>query len=90
MVTYTERAVQAKSLVSAGERNPRNAVESPLNEQDNYDICAATLTPIFRGSSAVTCPYTGATYLPQFNGLLDPLLGIAKLGAAGSGLPAPR
>jgi coatomer protein complex subunit alpha (xenin) len=80
---------QAKAVVTAGERNPRNALEIAVNDHAEFDICAATYTPIYRGSSCVTCPFTGATYLPQFKGRLDPLLGMTELGAPGTGLPAP-
>jgi coatomer protein complex subunit alpha (xenin) len=76
-------------MVTAGERNPRNALSIPVNEHLEFDICAATYTPIYRGSPCVTCPYTGATYLPEFKGQLDPLLSMTELGAPGAGLPAP-
>ncbi len=53
-------------------------------------MCGATLTPIYKGSPSVRCPYTGAAYLPELKGKLDALLGLAEIGAAASGLPAPR
>jgi coatomer protein complex subunit alpha (xenin) len=76
-------------MVTAGDRNPRNALEIPVNNHAEFDICAATYTPIYRGSASVTCPFTGASYLPKFKGKLDPLLGMTELGAPGAGLPAP-
>jgi coatomer protein complex subunit alpha (xenin) len=82
-------ASQARQRIAAADRNPRNAVEVPYDEFTAFEICAATFTPIYRGSPSVTCPYTNATYLPEFKGQLDPLLNLTEIGAAASGLPAP-
>jgi coatomer subunit alpha len=80
----------AKQRVAAGDRNPLDVIEVPYDEFSEFEICAATFTPIHKGSQFVTCPYTGAKYLPQFNGRLDPLLHLTEIGAAAAGLPAPR
>ncbi|KLO13353.1 coatomer subunit alpha-2 [Schizopora paradoxa] len=83
-------ASQARQRIAAGDRNPRNAVEIDYDEFTEFEICAASFTPIYTGSPSVTCPYTGASYLPEFKGKLDSLLGLTEIGAAASGLPAPR
>lgn len=80
--------LQARQRIAAGDRNPRNAVEISYDEFSPFEICAATYTPIYKGSPSVHCPYTDATYLPQFKGNLDPLVQLAEIGASGSGLPA--
>ncbi|KAJ7064892.1 coatomer subunit alpha-2 [Mycena amicta] len=79
----------ARQRIAAGERNPRNAVEVTYDEFTPFEICGATFTPIYKGSSAVYCPYTNQAYLPEFKGKLDPLVQLAEIGAAASGLPAP-
>ncbi|TDL13674.1 hypothetical protein BD410DRAFT_872564 [Rickenella mellea] len=81
---------QARQRIAAGDRNPRNAIEITYDEFTEFEICAATYTPIYKGSPSVTCPYTGAAYLPEYKGTLDPLLELTEIGAAASGLPAPR
>ncbi|KAL5481033.1 hypothetical protein ACEPAI_9974 [Sanghuangporus weigelae] len=81
---------QARQRIAAGDRNPRDAVEIDYDEFTEFEICAATFTPIYKGSPSVTCPYTGASYLPEYKGKLDALLEITEIGAAASGLPAPR
>ena len=53
-------------------------------------MCGASYTPIYKGSSSVRCPYTHAAFLPEFKGTLDPLTRLTEIGAAASGLPAPR
>ncbi|KIJ32143.1 hypothetical protein M422DRAFT_266074 [Sphaerobolus stellatus SS14] len=80
----------AQRVLAAGERNPRNAIEISYDEFTDFEICGATFTPIYKGTPSVQCPYTGAQYLPEFKGKLDPLLGLTEIGAPTSGLPAPR
>ncbi|TCD66559.1 hypothetical protein EIP91_001227 [Steccherinum ochraceum] len=81
---------QARQRIAAGDRNPRNAVEIQYDEFTEFDICATSFTPIYKGSPSVRCPYTDATYLPEFKGKLDSLLHLTEIGAPSSGLPAPR
>lgn len=79
---------QAKQRIAAGDRNPRNAVEIQYDEFTPFEICAASYTPIYKGSPAVHCPYTDAAYLPDYKGMLDPLIELTEIGASASGLPA--
>ncbi|KZT25720.1 coatomer subunit alpha-2 [Neolentinus lepideus HHB14362 ss-1] len=83
-------AANARQRIAAGERNPRDAVEISYDQFTEFEICAATYTPIYKGSSSVRCPYTDAAYLPEFAGRLDPLTQLTEIGAPASGLPAPR
>ena len=82
------RRLQARQRIAAGDRNPRNAVEISYDEFTPFEICAATYTPIYKGSPSVHCPYTDAAYLPDFKGKLDPLINLTEIGASASGLPA--
>jgi coatomer protein complex subunit alpha (xenin) len=75
--------------VAAGDRNPRNAVEIAYDEFTDFEICATSFTPIYKGSPSVRCPYTDAAYLPEYKGHLDPLTELAEIGLGSSGLPAP-
>jgi coatomer protein complex subunit alpha (xenin) len=79
---------QARQRIAAGDRNPRNAVEIAYDEFSPFEICAATYTPIYKGSPSVHCPYTDAAYLPQFKGTLDALTQLTEIGGSASGLPA--
>ncbi|KZS96311.1 coatomer subunit alpha-2 [Sistotremastrum niveocremeum HHB9708] len=81
---------KARQAISAGDRNPRNAVEIDFDEFTPFDICAASYTPIYQGTPSLTCPYTGATYQLMYKGHLDPLTKLTEIGAPSSGLPAPR
>lgn len=82
--------MQARQRITAGDRNPRNAVEISYDEFTEFAICAASYVPIYKGSPSVHCPYTNASFLPEFKGRLDPLTQLTEIGATSSGLPAPR
>ena len=79
---------KARQRIAAGDRNPRNTVEISYDEFTPFEICAATYTPIYKGSQSVHCPYTDAAYLPDFKGKLDPLIHLTEIGASATGLPA--
>ncbi|KAI0064361.1 coatomer subunit alpha-2 [Artomyces pyxidatus] len=81
---------QARQRIAAGDRNPRDAVEIAYDEFTEFEICAASYTPIYKGSPAVRCPYTDAAFLPEFKGSLEPLTRLTEIGAVATGLPAPR
>jgi coatomer subunit alpha len=81
---------QARQRIAAGDRNPRDAVEISYDEFTEFEICAASYTPIYKGSPSVRCPFTDATFLPEFKGTLDPLTRLTEIGAVASGLPGPR
>ncbi|KAJ3556387.1 hypothetical protein NM688_g2052 [Phlebia brevispora] len=73
---------QARQQIAAGDRNPRNAVEISYDQFTEFEICAASYTPIYKGSPAVHCPYTDAAYLPEYKGRLDPLVRLTEIGSA--------
>lgn len=86
----TNSHLKARQRIAAGDRNPRNTVETSYDEFTEFEICAATYTPIYKGSPSVRCPYTDAAFLPELKGKLDPLMELTEIGATASGLPAPR
>ncbi|KAJ7792912.1 coatomer subunit alpha-2 [Mycena olivaceomarginata] len=79
---------QMRQRIAAGERNPRNAVEISYDEFTPFEICAASYTPIYKGTTAAYDPYLNQAYLPEFKGKLDPLVQLAEIGAGATGLPA--
>ncbi|KAI0078368.1 coatomer subunit alpha-2 [Panus rudis PR-1116 ss-1] len=81
---------QARQRIAAGDRNPRDAVEIDFDQFTEFEICAASYTPIYKGSPSVRCPYTDAAYQPRYKGKLDALVQLTEIGASSSGLPAPR
>jgi len=83
-------ASQARQRITAADRNPTNAVTITYDPASDFTICAASYTPIYQGTLSVRCPYTDASFLPEYKGKLDPLTQLTIIGAAGTGLPAPR
>lgn len=81
---------QARQRIAAGDRNPRDAVEVEYDPFTEFEICAASFEPIYKGAPSVACPYTGARYKPEYKGKLDALVGLTEIGAVASGAPAPR
>ena len=81
---------QARQRIAAGDRNPRDAVEISYDEFTDFEICAGSYTPIYKGSPLVKDPFTWACFLPDYLGKLSPLTEVTEIGAHASGLPVPR
>ncbi|KAG9045365.1 hypothetical protein FS837_006434 [Tulasnella sp. UAMH 9824] len=79
----------ARQVMNAGQ-NGRDTVEISYNEFTEFDVCAASYAPIFKGSPLVKDPFTGACFLPDYLGKLSPLTEVTEIGAHASGLPIPR
>lgn len=78
--------IQARSVLTQGDRNPRDAVEITYDQFSEFDICAASLTPIFKGSPSVQSAYTGAKYLPEYKNSICRVDEITQVGLPASGL----
>ena len=77
---------QARSVLSQGDRNPRDAHEIAYDQFTAFDVCPASLSPIYAGSPAVVSAYTGAKYLPEYKGSVCRVDEITQVGLPGSGL----
>ncbi|KAG9123809.1 hypothetical protein FRC07_013904 [Ceratobasidium sp. 392] len=81
---------KARDVIAQGDRNPRDAVEISYDEFTEFEICAISYTPIYKGSPSVRCPFTGASFLPEHKGKISPLTLVTEIGASASGLPNLR
>ncbi|KAK2808241.1 hypothetical protein FQN49_008736, partial [Arthroderma sp. PD_2] len=77
---------QAKKIKAQCERNPQDAIEIEFDQFAEFDICAASHTPIYGGSPSVLCPYTGTKYHEQYKGSVCTICQVAAIGAPASGL----
>lgn len=77
---------RAKKIKVAASRNPLDEVEIDFNYQANFEVCPATLTPIYEGQPYVQDPLTGAKYKPEAKGSICKITGISVVGNPGSGL----
>ena len=79
------------SMNSSRRDDTRGTIRTPrLGRFTEFEVCAGSFTPIYKGSPAVRCPYTDAAFRPEFKGVLDPLTELTEIGATATGLPAPR
>lgn len=78
--------VQAKKVRQACERNPSDALEIDFDQFADFDICAASLTPIYSGSPSVACPYCASRYHGKYKGTVCKICEVCQLGAPSSGL----
>lgn len=87
---YFDLSLQARRVITEGDRNPIDAHELAYDPHTNFKICAASYTPIYEGSPAVRDAHSGATFQPQYKGTLSPLSGVTEVGIQSTGLPTPR
>ncbi|GAD99417.1 coatomer subunit alpha, putative [Paecilomyces variotii No. 5] len=77
---------QAKKIKAQCERNPQDKIEIEFDQFAEFDICAASYTPIYTGSPSVSDPFTGAKYHEQYKGTVCRISEVTEIGAPASGL----
>lgn len=77
---------QAKKIKAQCERNPSDQIDIEFDQFAEFDICAASYTPIFSGSPCVADPFTGAKYHEQYKGSVCRISEVTEIGAPASGL----
>jgi len=76
----------AKKVIQASEKEPSNAHPLQYNEKNPFTICAATFTPIYKGSPSLTCPFCQSSFVEAKRNSLCGTCNIAQVGAEASGL----
>ncbi|KAG9388893.1 Coatomer protein [Pyrenophora tritici-repentis] len=71
---------QAKRVKTIAERNPSDVIEIDFDQFADFDICAASYTPIYSGMPSVTSPYSGAKYHARYKGTVCRIDGITQIG----------
>jgi len=77
---------QARKIKTQCERSPQDKIDVEFDQFAEFDICAASYTPIYSGSPNVSCPFTGAKYHEQFKGSVCRICKVTEIGAPASGL----
>lgn len=77
---------QAKRVKTLAERNPNDAIEIDFDPFADFEICAASFTPIYQGSPSAACPYDGAKYHAKYKGTICKVCEVCQIGAPASGL----
>lgn len=86
LVSSGPRAEQASRLKAKADAVSSDAIVIDFDPYAEFDICASTLTPIYKGSPSVTEALVGAKYKPEEKGNICKITNITTIGAAASGL----
>lgn len=73
-------------MLELSEKQGRNAVKIAYDDRAGFDICAASLTPIAKGSPVLFSPYSGAAYTPSYKGSVCVVDNMACVGLETLGL----
>ncbi|TID22465.1 Coatomer alpha subunit [Venturia nashicola] len=76
----------AKKIKTSCERNPNDEIDIDYDQFADFEICAASFTPIYGGSPSVTSPYCGAKYHSKYKGTVCKIDEVTQIGAPASGL----
>ncbi|KAL2145414.1 hypothetical protein VTI28DRAFT_7341 [Corynascus sepedonium] len=68
------------------ERNPNDAVEIEFDQFAEFDICAASHTPIYSGTAYEECAFDGSKYHTKYKGTVCVVCEVCEVGKHGSGL----
>ncbi|KAK2031691.1 Coatomer, alpha subunit [Colletotrichum zoysiae] len=79
----TENAKKAKAQC---ERNPSDAIEIEFDQFAEFDICAASHTPIYSGTAYEECAFDGSKYHTKYKGSVCKVCDVCEIGKHGSGL----
>ncbi len=78
---------QAKKTKQQCERaGSADQIDIEYDQFADFDICAASYTPIYSGGQSVSCPFDGAKYQTDYKGQVCKVCEVCEIGAAGSGL----
>ncbi|KIW75049.1 hypothetical protein Z517_11820 [Fonsecaea pedrosoi CBS 271.37] len=78
---------QAKKIKQQAERlGSSDKIDIEYDQFADFDVCAASFTPIYTGAQSVSCPFDGAKYQSQFKGQVCKMCEVCEIGAAASGL----
>ncbi|KAF8866337.1 Coatomer, alpha subunit [Acephala macrosclerotiorum] len=82
----TKMLDNARKIKAQCERNPNDAHEIEFDQFAEFDICAASHTPIYSGTSFETCAFDGSKYHSKYKGIVCMVCGVCEVGKNGSGL----
>ncbi|RDW73739.1 putative COP1-coatomer complex alpha chain [Coleophoma crateriformis] len=76
----------ARKIKAQCERNPNDAHEIDYDQFAEFDVCAASHTPIYHGSAFESCAFDGSKYQSKYKGTVCAVCGVCEVGKMGSGL----
>ncbi|RYP52428.1 hypothetical protein DL768_002394 [Monosporascus sp. mg162] len=76
----------ARKVKTQCERNPHDAVEIEYDQFAEFEICAASHTPIYSGTAHEECAFDGSKYPTKYKGTVCVVCEVCEVGKHGSGL----
>ncbi|EGR48167.1 vesicle coatomer complex, alpha subunit [Trichoderma reesei QM6a] len=76
----------AKKTKAQCERNPTDSIEIEFDQFAEFEICAASHTPIYSGAPYEECAFDGSKYHSSYKGSVCRVCGVCEIGKHGSGL----
>jgi coatomer protein complex subunit alpha (xenin) len=76
----------AKRTKAQCERNPHDAVEIEYDQFAEFEVCAASHTPIYSGTAYEECAFDGSKYHTKYKGTVCTVCEVCEVGKHGSGL----
>jgi len=76
----------AKRVKAQCERNPHDAIEIEYDQFAEFEVCAASHTPIYSGDSFESCAFDGSKYHSKYKGTVCSVCEVCEIGKHGSGL----
>ncbi|KAI1371923.1 Coatomer, alpha subunit [Hypoxylon crocopeplum] len=76
----------ARRIKTQCERNPHDAVEIEYDQFAEFEICAASHTPIYSGTPYEECAFDGSKYHTKYKGTVCTVCEVCEVGKHGSGL----
>jgi coatomer protein complex subunit alpha (xenin) len=77
---------KARKVLQKSEGEGRNAHQLNYDERNPFVTCASSLTPIYRGSDKVVCPFCMSPYLPEHKDKTCEICGLSQIGLETMGL----
>ncbi|KAI3588207.1 coatomer WD associated region-domain-containing protein [Fusarium oxysporum f. sp. albedinis] len=82
----TKIVENAKKTKAQCERNPNDAIEIEFDQFAEFDVCAASHTPIYSGTAYEECAFDGSKYHTKYKGTVCRVCEVCEIGKHGSGL----
>jgi coatomer protein complex subunit alpha (xenin) len=76
----------AKKTKAQCERNPNDSIDIEFDQFAEFDICAASHTPIYSGTPFEECAFDGSRYHSKYKGGVCRVCEVCEIGKHGSGL----
>ncbi|SMN19888.1 similar to Saccharomyces cerevisiae YDL145C COP1 Alpha subunit of COPI vesicle coatomer complex, which surrounds transport vesicles in the early secretory pathway [Maudiozyma saulgeensis] len=86
IVPTGSRAEQARKIKSRADAKASDDVTIDFDPYAEFQVCAATHTPIYKDTPSTQDPLTGAVYHASEKGKIDSITLVTKIGAPASGL----